>query len=806
MKRLLLALLLLAPSLAWAQKPPVNGVAGPTTSTQLKSIITDATGSGPLNFGGSAAASYAPAPSGGDDATVLQAWLDALPTNGVGYLQTGTYNLCSAHLALPTTGKRIALIGTGSTTIRILTGCVSPPNEVLYQDDETGGGAAVYISGIIWDGRCLSNQVINLYAGHSVVFNDGRISNAKGGAGNGSNVRIGNAGAVSRSYEHVIRSGVRIDNGNGSGVTCYTVLSDYPQYNVEVLARGTDNTFERFSAANAAVANIYDVSGGGNVYIGTHPFNYVGGDPAFLQAYNFYISGQAKLNGVYADTAYTGIFLTGATGGQQVIGGSYFYGLTDAIPSTAAGVVIDSGVPGVVVTGFQGSQLSPSRVVMQSGTADVSTIVANNPRAQYSAPGAAAIPSNAGVYLSLNGTPNGSGNATTSGSTASGSYTILTTAINSALVRGAVSIGNANITDGTAIIDISGNTLYLSAPTTGTIAGATAVTFVSTLQVCPVSQGGSLFVTTPVSIGNGCVYIPPTGLSVSSNYYIYAGLTNTAVSGAADNGVSTGPLAHAVRLTVASTTGLQNASFITVSGVGGTTEANRSSYRVAVVDGTHLDLYGSTFASAYTSGGEVSAITLSASTTTHSQLSTGQAAGIQVKSDDSTKTLVGFARVNTGPLWTDQTATPYRKWIISWYNPVTRVCEIALGSTTTPTGSTSYQQLGSSSCSLLMWGTQFTPPGPPRGQFNWSFSGAASNDTNAAQCTTGLGVDSLTTAESGTSTGTSPVANQLFPVAGSGFRQTGPTEGLHTFTLNGKSPSNTCSWDASTSWHVQFPG
>lgn len=54
MKRLLLLLLLLLPvSPALAQLPPITGVAGPTTSAQLQSIISDATGSGALNFGAS---------------------------------------------------------------------------------------------------------------------------------------------------------------------------------------------------------------------------------------------------------------------------------------------------------------------------------------------------------------------------------------------------------------------------------------------------------------------------------------------------------------------------------------------------------------------------------------------------------------------------------------------------------------------------------------------------------------------------------------------------------------------------------
>jgi len=54
---LLVALVTPLSALAQVTKPPVNAVAGPTTSAQLQSIITDATGSGALNFGPSAAAS-----------------------------------------------------------------------------------------------------------------------------------------------------------------------------------------------------------------------------------------------------------------------------------------------------------------------------------------------------------------------------------------------------------------------------------------------------------------------------------------------------------------------------------------------------------------------------------------------------------------------------------------------------------------------------------------------------------------------------------------------------------------------------
>ena len=76
-----------------------------------------------------------------------------------------------------------------------------------------------------------------------------------------------------------------------------------------------------------------------------------------------------------------------------------------------------------------------------------------------------------------------------------------------------------------------------------------------------------------------------------------AGPTITeAVSGAANNGNG------AIRLTLGSTSGLMNDNRMAVSGVGGTTEAN-GTWPIAVIDGTHVDLVGSAFVNAYTSGG-----------------------------------------------------------------------------------------------------------------------------------------------------------------------------------------------------------
>ncbi len=72
--------------------------------------------------------------------------------------------------------------------------------------------------------------------------------------------------------------------------------------------------------------------------------------------------------------------------------------------------------------------------------------------------------------------------------------------------------------------------------------------------------------------------------------------TPIAITGAANNG------AGLVRLQVASTATLTAGQYIAASGVVGTTEAN-GNWNVNIIDGTHVDLIGSAFVHAYSSGG-----------------------------------------------------------------------------------------------------------------------------------------------------------------------------------------------------------
>jgi hypothetical protein len=47
----------------------------------------------------------------------------------------------------------------------------------------------------------------------------------------------------------------------------------------------------------------------------------------------------------------------------------------------------------------------------------------------------------------------------------------------------------------------------------------------------------------------------------------------------------------------------QTENRITITGVGGTTEANAANWRITVITANTFDLQGSTFTNAYTSGG-----------------------------------------------------------------------------------------------------------------------------------------------------------------------------------------------------------
>jgi len=94
-------------------------------------------------------------------------------------------------------------------------------------------------------------------------------------------------------------------------------------------------------------------------------------------------------------------------------------------------------------------------------------------------------------------------------------------------------------------------------------------------------------------IGQPCIADSGTGAATLS-----VGTLTQVVSGAVNNG------SGLIRLTVGSTANYTTGQTKLVGSVGGTTEAN-ATWTVTVVDATHIDLQGSTFTNAYTSGGVV---------------------------------------------------------------------------------------------------------------------------------------------------------------------------------------------------------
>jgi hypothetical protein len=94
----------------------------------------------------------------------------------------------------------------------------------------------------------------------------------------------------------------------------------------------------------------------------------------------------------------------------------------------------------------------------------------------------------------------------------------------------------------------------------------------------------------------------PFTFSTLQTYALCFGLGpafSAGVSGAANNG------SGAIRLTLGTTVGLMNSNRMTVSGVLGTVEAN-GEWPIQVIDASHVDLLGSTYQNAYSSGGTVS--------------------------------------------------------------------------------------------------------------------------------------------------------------------------------------------------------
>jgi hypothetical protein len=169
-------------------------------------------------------------------------------------------------------------------------------------------------------------------------------------------------------------------------------------------------------------------------------------------------------------------------------------------------------------------------------------------------------------------------------------------------------------------------------------------------------------------------------------------------------------------------------------------------------------------------------MTLEASTTARATDST---TGIQIKSGDPTRTLVGKASIITGPAWVD---TDLQRLVISWFNrrPL-RIYNSTPGGNST----TSATPVGIvAQMSFLCWGDAAIPVG---------FVGSVANSTLNQSCSTALGLDATTFSHAAVQY----QAYAAFTVgAACGGTTFLPAEGSHGVTLCGSVSGGTGTWQA----------
>ena len=396
---------------------------------------------------------------------------------------------------------------------------------------------------------------------------------------------------------------------------------------------------------------------------------------------------------------------------------------------------------------------------------------------------------------------------TGAGTTASGSYTMTMAAVGGYQV-GTTFNGAANITNGTVITAVNSGTLEvtLSHPTTGSIAGATALKVYAGTKLCPENGGGLLVNGSMMQVPTNCIYAPTNSVSGpqppnSGTRYAYVGYQFARVVGAASSDATR----NLVRLTLDRTTGFATGNQITCYGITGTTEANSTSYTSSTGNlnsATTIDLQGTTFANAYTGGGWCSWLTLNYATRNYQssqQLLAYTSGGVQTQVGNPAWTLVGGVSLNSdgGNAFITQSANTANSAIVaSWFNRKPLKCVATSGTNRTAT-TTSYAELNSDyRCYFWNWLDTFPSntlsPGANDSKL-YSINGMVVNDTALSGCATAIGFDG-TTAETGGSAGIAGVVS--LPVAVTGTKYGITTAGVHYATILGKTiTSGICTYN-----------
>lgn len=192
---------------------------------------------------------------------------------------------------------------------------------------------------------------------------------------------------------------------------------------------------------------------------------------------------------------------------------------------------------------------------------------------------------------------------------------------------------------------------------------------------------------------------------------------------------------------------------------------------------TALSVGTTYFIYAYMSSGTM---TLEASTTGHSTDST---TGMEIKTGDSTRTLVGMARIITGPAWAD---TDAQRFVLSYFNRRGVSGKSAFTADRTSTSAT-YAEINSEIRNeFLTWPDEIVQS---------AISGRVSDDTINGFPTTSIGFDGTTAEDTFSVDNVNPAATN-HPIAAYVYKN-GLSEGYHYATLLGSVSAGTGTWHGS---------
>jgi hypothetical protein len=158
--------------------------------------------------------------------------------------------------------------------------------------------------------------------------------------------------------------------------------------------------------------------------------------------------------------------------------------------------------------------------------------------------------------------------------------------------------------------------------------------------------------------------------------------------------------------------------------------------------------------------------------------------GISIKTADATRTLVGMAYPETGPVFTD---TAKKRFVRSWYNE-NGVGLVNNFTANRQTISTSFAELNPEiRCEALLWSGE---------TFDATASGSCVNGASAGGCRSSLGYNSTTVSEIiGTISIINNVSGDIVPFTAQGSKS-GLTQGYNYVTLLGavQTGASTCTW------------